>query len=490
MKGHLIIIGFGPVSGYKYTRFIKLAVEGEHIDGYTIIDKESKKDVVMNRLESVSIQPLDIIFIPDVFLQDSISDGIGWLNDYFLKTSCKYKGLLKVVIATEAQAHEEYLKYCIKMGFDTLCTKPLILPMKDGLFAPEKLVEKVHELIELAGENAHRHSLICLGRHHEIYDKKIRNYIMFMMNRLRVPITSIHLKTASGVWNLPYEYSLREDHPYKFGYGMLMHGSYHYIDIFARFLLMNKNLFPNKDMLLEITGFSTFPSDQNIRIPNSVTSRLTDYITDFEHLEENYVYGENDVVMVCSLKLKETNQVICLGTLSLEQTTPGMRSWGPFPEVPYNINGRLHCTDLDVRLATVFSANANVVKTPIGARVNKQDLRGKNIGHVTVRSNADIAGTQEFFREEKIVKPYGKSFSYCSESEIFLRWIKGEKTYSDIASHLPTITLLEGLSKAVKNNGEKIKIEFNFDFPEWPEVVNDDEFTFQDIETNNFFGEK
>src|SRR5476649_585190 len=111
MKGHLIIVGFGPVSGYKYTRFIKLVVEGQYIDGYTIIDKESKKSVVMNRLKGASIQPLDIIFIPDIFLQESILDGIGWLNDYFVRTSSKYKGLLKIVIATEAQAHEEYLRY-------------------------------------------------------------------------------------------------------------------------------------------------------------------------------------------------------------------------------------------------------------------------------------------------------------------------------------------------------------------------------------------
>lgn len=490
MKGHLIIVGFGPVSGYKYSRFIQLAVDKGYIDGYTIIDKESQEDVIRNRLKATQIQPMKCILIPESQLQNGISGGVKWLDSYFQNTKTKYAGLVKVVIATEAQAHEEYLRYCIKNGFDSLCTKPLILPMKGGLFEPEELYEKVNKLINIAGENANRHSLICLGRHHEVYDKKVRNYILYMMKRLQVPVTSIHLKTASGVWNLPYEYSLREDHPYKFGYGMLMHGAYHYIDIFTRMLLLNRMFYKGKDMILELCGFSAFPSDQPVRIPNSVSARLKDYIPDFGEIDKDYLYGENDIIASCVLKLKSTDQVICLGSLCLEQSTPGMRSWGPFPDIPYNINGRLHCTDLDVRLSTLFSVNANVVKTPIGARVNKKDLRGKNTANVTVRSNADVTGTQEFYREEIITKPYGKSFSYCSESEIFLRWIRGERTFSELPSHLATIAVLQALTHLVKNNGKKVQINFNYDAPTWPDVDIDDEFAYQDIETNNFFGEE
>ncbi|MGY4501242.1 hypothetical protein ACVWYH_005173 [Bradyrhizobium sp. GM24.11] len=171
------------------------------------------------------------------------------------------------------------------------------------------------------------------------------------------------------------------------------------------------------------------------------------------HFDPGFPYGETDIVASFALCFRRSQVALCLGTIALEQTTPGMRSWGAFPDVPYNINGRLHCTDVDVRLGTLFAMNGHVTKVPISSRKAHADLRGKNIGIVTSRSNALVTGTQEFTTEERIIHPYGNSFSYAAESTLFRDWIDGKKTYSDLESHLPTAAVTGALARMIQSNG-------------------------------------
>lgn len=459
---HLIIVGFGPVAGYKYSRCIRSAIESGKISSYSIVDLESQRANVMARVHGLPAQPENIHFLPDANGL-SAEQGIRHFDAICRQKMTRYGQSIKVVIATEAQAHEAYLDYCVTRGFDSLTTKPIILPMKNGFFHPKALHRKMGTLLDKASKHPANHSILCLGRYHDIYNDGVEQQIVEKMNDLNIPVTSVNLKTSSGVWNLEDEFQSRDDHPYKFGYGMLMHGGYHYIDLVARFLTMNRRIYPNMDMALDVASFSAYPKDQPIRIPSTLTGRLrdADRLTKMEtDLRRNF--GETDVVSTLRLYDRESDRTLTLGGLTLEQTTPGMRSWGPFPDVPYNINGRLHCTDLDVRLATVFAANGHVVKIPISGRQGPTDLRGRNFGRVTTRSNVDMTGDQEFHQERTITRPYGNSFSYAAESAVFNEWLEGHETRSSLQSHQASIALLQALAESLPRGGRKISIDFNY----------------------------
>lgn len=289
-----------------------------------------------------------------------------------------------------------------------------------------------------------------------------------MVNRLQTPITSVHVKTASGVWNLPSEFSQREDHPYKYGYGMLMHGAYHYIDILARLLLVNRQLFPTESFVLILQGFTAGPYDQRVRMGN-LEPNTTGYRPELSELKDGLSYGETDIVASFALKFRSSGRVLCLGTIALEQTTPGMRSWGPFPEVPYNVNGRLHCTDIEVRIGTAFSIAANVTKYPIQARLGDTDIRGVNSATIVTRANARLARTQGFIRREHYERAYGNSYSYTAEAEIFERWLLDRPTYSDFPSHVPSCAILDGLLKLAADDWRgDVEIDFDYPAPDWP----------------------
>lgn len=466
----IVLIGYGPVASYKYSRFIIDGIKTGRIQSYSLVDLKSRQREIEAGLLSAEIAPEESLYLDDSEAQNRKDSPPAtfarWLSEYRQRRSDR----VGVFIATEPQAHESYLRHCITSGMDTITAKPIAIPMRNNRYDIGQLLRKTEEIARLAKDHGGNHAVLCLGRHHDIYDSMMRSEILTAMEETGAPVTSAHLKTASGVWNLPREFETREDHPYKFGYGMLMHGAYHYVDLLARFILMNRRIYPREQFRLSVSAYSASPSDQKYRIPPGISRRLSGFEPGFLAVEAPERFGETDVVGTYRLSMPPLAEALAIGTFGLEQTTPGMRSWAPFPEVPYNINGRLHATDIDIRLATVFSASARVLKVPIGARESAADLRARNIGRYSYRANAALLGRQEFFTEGEVRRPHGLSFSYTAEKKIFDLWVSGRETYSSIESHLASAALLQSIGESARTGGEEISIPYDYPEPEWPEV--------------------
>lgn len=78
------------------------------------------------------------------------------------------------------------------------------------------------------------------------------------------------------MWNLQREFESRDDHPYKYGYGMMMHGAYHYVDLATQILSLNAELFPERQLRLEVSAFGAFPIDQHQRLSQPIARRFQD----------------------------------------------------------------------------------------------------------------------------------------------------------------------------------------------------------------------
>lgn len=464
----LVVIGLGPVTSYKYSRMIAEAIEARAASSYCIVDLESQRHLVEQRRAALPVQPETVLLLPDAEaaqLTNRVPSAfVKWLDDL----AAGHRGSIKVFVATEPQAHEAYLRHCMARGFDTLTTKPLVVPMREGRFELSEIVRRTEAVAELARASGASHAVLCLGRHHEVYEQGVRQPLQRVMDSHGTPITSLHLKTASGVWNLPSEFLSRDDHPYRYGYGMLMHGAYHYVDVATRLLLLNRRLVPDEELTLRVSAYAAFPLDQELRIPADLTRSLRGYEVPHGVLAAGEPLGETDVVAALRLCVGD-GRTLTLGTIGLEQTTPGMRSWAPFPIVPYNVNGRLHSTDLDVRMSVLFGVAARVLKVPIGGRLDTADLRARNVAQVTRRVNAVLLGHQEFIAEHHLQRPHGDSFSYRAEGEIFRRWMDGRATQSDIASHVPTAAVLQALGESIAGDGREVIVALDYAEPAWPD---------------------
>lgn len=81
-----------------------------------------------------------------------------------------------------------------------------------------------------------------------------------------------------------------------------------------------------------------------------------------------------------------------------------------------------------------------------------------------------LLGHQEFIAEHHLQRPYGDSFSYRAEGEIFRRWMADQTTQSDIASHVPTAAVLQALGESIAADGREVVVALDYAEPEWPDA--------------------
>ena len=452
-KCHLVVVGFDEIVLNKYLEIVDKAIKGGILDGFSIVDLAKERDEIEKRLARALIQPEKTYYLqtPDLLHE---AEQMAEFDGIARRIEAAH-GEIKLYIATEASYHERYLKYCVEHGISCLVEKPVLLPLKDGKFCPELMVQRMEAYVERAEKNHCHVSVMTLGRCHEIYADVVYQMIRERMLKYDAPLTSFHIKHAGGVWNLHREYLTREDHPYRYGYGMLMHGGYHYVDLLARFLQLNKLIYPEKQFEVAFTSYAAYPTDQNDRIPKPISERFDDNCPDWWKTEgKGIAWGETDITSTFCLRDKETKRVITLGTIAMEQTTPSVRTWTDFPDGLYNKNGRVSNLDMEIQLSTLFAASVKCYKIP------RDD--GKFVEHVPVkpivitRANPKLLPDEEY--ETKTFYP--EVYNSTSNKRIMDRWLRDEETVSDLWEHLPVMKLMQAIAFSLEKQGGSVIADF------------------------------
>jgi hypothetical protein len=292
---------------------------------------------------------------------------------------------------------------------------------------------------------------MTLGRYHKIYNKVVIDELKDRVEKYESPVTSFHFRHAGGVWNMHDEYNTREDHPYKYGYGMIMHGGYHYIDLSMQFLYLNKIIYPNDTFSLHVSSFAAFPGDQNDRISKKISATFDDNKPDWRDKNPS-IYGETDIVSSIALVNETTKRTITVGTLSFEQTTPSIRTWKTIPEGLYNKNGRTSSVQVEAQLSTIYSVSTHVYDVPVpeGKHVDRIDAYAQ----VTTRANASLFPEENYVN----VREFDGLFHSDSNRDLMYNWLIGNETKSQFKTHVPSMRLIQALSESVHKQGNLIKV--------------------------------
>jgi len=456
-KSHLVIVGLGQVVPYKYLSCISEYVGRGVLDGYSIIDLETEKESVSRRVDATGLQPENVFFCSAADSRHSFADRRHFAPIFEKLLEQKQK--LKVFISPEVKAHQAYLEFCVENGIDSLTEKPIFAPMKNGQFYPTAIEGTMRHLLMKMKEKPANHSVMTLGRYHAVFNDALLDKLRQKIVELHSPLTSFHLRTASGVWNLYREYETREDHPYKYGYGMLMHGAYHYVDLMAQFLELNKIVYPSSSFDLILSSFAAYPDDQFKRISEKFNKKFDDVAPKWAKTTKSIkqIYGETDITTSFCIKDQKSGKVITVGTLSLEQTTPSIRAWKELPESFYNVNGRVSCTDIEVQLSTLFSMHARSFKVPKSAE--GKVVQVDNFAQVHTRANASLLKREQYNTEQTILN----FFNSASNRKLMSAWFEGKETKSQLASHFPTMKITQALALSIQNPGEPVRVKDLFE---------------------------
>ncbi|WP_327345515.1 hypothetical protein [Streptomyces europaeiscabiei] len=448
---HLIVVGFDAIVANKYIPCIRNAVQSGHIDSYSIIDLESQRSAIEQRVHAVDLKPRGIVYLPDseARVQETPQEVIAAA----VRHLCVPGVPAKVYIATEVRAHEAYLRFCVENHINSLVEKPVLAPMVDGRFKPSYITKTMEELIGVANDSPVKHSVMTLSRYHQIYNQKVIAALRERTERWEAPVTSFHLRAAGGVWNLQREFESRDDHPYKYGYGMMMHGAYHYVDLATQILSLNSALFSDRQLKLELSGFGAFPIDQHQRMSRPMASRFKDRDPAWaEDADDGFRFGETDVTSTFRLVDITSGRTVSLGTLSFEQTTPSIRNWGELPTELYNVNGRTSSVNMEAQLSTLYSMHVHCYDIPRGVSADGIDA----FARLTMRANAALLPDEDYVAEES----FDGLFHSDSNRRLMEHWLNGTEERSSLAGHLLPMKVTEALASSVLAPGRLFEVAF------------------------------
>ncbi len=437
---HLLVVGFDEIVINKYITSINRYIEEGVISSWTLIDLASQKEQIKQRLKGAKIPPSKVIFIgdDDKNNRSKIFQILSCLVDEKLSQGFKCRSY----IATEVQYHYFYLDLLTKLGVECLIEKPVLAPVINGNFQPELINTQMSELCTISDKLGLNHSVMTLSRYHSIYNDVYIKDISEASGRYFQPVTSLHLQACGGVWNRMNEYLTRDDHPYKFGYGMLMHGAYHYIDLACQIIRLNLSRFPSSALELELYAYAAFPNDQPNRLSTTFAQELGDFVNSAHKVAMGF--GETDVVSLIKVKEVGTNNVIMIGTLSFEQTSPSFRSWAEFPENIYNKNGRNSCVSASVQLGTLFGSSIRVYDVPSKTHLNPDRIDARAV--IDSTANASMLKDEEFLSHRE----FSGLFHSDSNRSLMESWLLCRETRSLLQSHQFPMSIIQGIYQSLR----------------------------------------
>ncbi len=434
----LLLVGVGPHAHYKHLPLIHKAIRTGFAKSYSILELETARPRLEELVRTLDLKPERIVYIPDH------RAGGEWYtshSDAALEELCRERPSLKVMICTEPKAHFSYLRWCLSNGRDCLVDKPITLPMTSGpegaVIDPRRMTAELRELIGLIDPNSARPggcSVMTPRRYHHVYET-VRRYAGWLVRHLGVPITYVSIYHGEGVWNTPTEYLEREDHPYKYGYGKLLHSGYHYVDILARLLDLNAPV--AGETVLDLASRVARPGDQQSQMA-AAYGRMDGAVPVAP--AAGHPFGETDFVSAFATRRKATGEVVTLGNLALLQTTPSLRNWWRLPGDVYNKTGRFGVEDIRLNFGFLASLSVRILKVPV-------EVDGR---HATFRDELDIT----VWRNGNLLKtPFldhrssqsAQTYLEAGRWRLFRSWLEGRETKSRIEQHLRSVELLEAL---------------------------------------------
>jgi len=115
---------------------------------------------------------------------------------------------------------------------DVLMDKPVTAPVDAGnsLASARQIFEDYQEIGQRLAWSKSNVIVQCQRRSHEGY-RFIKNLSRGFRPGISHPISYIDIYHGDGMWCMPAELFNRENHPYKYGYGKLMHSGYHFVGL-------------------------------------------------------------------------------------------------------------------------------------------------------------------------------------------------------------------------------------------------------------------
>ncbi len=443
----IAVCGMGPHTMKCHYAILEILSENHDISIELLIDLKSRRGSIEKYLAERKLKPEKCIYLDDIS-DNSLGTRLDPEAEKELNCLRQNGGIDKLLVSTEPKAHKIYVLWGLAHNVDVIVDKPLTANAIDSSDPSQScfLIKDYEEISKAVDKSAGSLYVMVPKRKRECYSV-IKNYTDDFVKRWEVPVTHIGLNINEGMWNMPDEFFTRENHPYKYGYGALLHSGYHYTDFMLWLLDSNNQIADFTADKLRISLMNTNPNDFVHQINRKFYTRhfgkdYSEYLNDQGYSQYSKM-GELDIYML--LQAMNGQHCITSAELSILHTSFSSRSWTQLPENTYTDNGRVHHHNYLVQFGTLCSISSTQRSVPY--ELDRLDECSETSGDCVVEifRNIDMIGGKPY---EKIV--YSKEINqqengFHGKKAQIEDWLFGKDSVCEFKQHYKNVLMLQKL---------------------------------------------
>lgn len=454
---NIILVGLGPHAKRIYYPFLE-----KHQARYAtrlklLVELESQRISVAKYLNQRSLQPERILYVPDTS-QNRMGVALDDTAEKEMSQLIRRERIDGVIISTEPKAHKVYAEWALKNNINILMDKPITSPLysSTNLQSARQIYQDYLDLAYLLKRSTAKFYIVCQRRNHKGY-VLIKDYLKRFVSEFNVPISYIDIYHADGAWSLPHEF-LKENHPYKYGYGKLMHSGYHFVDLFAWLAETNFAISRTRPDRAKLYTTRFTPNDLFHQIDGSVHEKLFSQqtIRDFYKTYQRRDYKDSgELDAFTSLQLMQGKNVVLSGAINLQQNSFSNRGWFTLPEDTYKSNGRIRHERVNIQVSHFLNIQAHSYQS---GGLNNGTIKTGDVGSgdhfdIYIFRNTNMVGGDNFtkisigedMKQSNKEDPYYLGHNEQAREKTLLNFIEGKDDESEFQYHNLTNKLLSNI---------------------------------------------
>lgn len=465
MKNY-ILVGLGPHAKRIYYPFLEKHQARYDICLKLLVELENQSQQVAKFLNQRKLQPEKILYLPES-RRNRMGAALDEAAQKELDSLVQREKIDGIIISTEPKAHKIYAEWALKNNVNVLMDKPLTAPVHPStdIQSAHTIYQDYLDLENLLKTSSAKFYVTCQRRNHKGYTF-IKEYLKNFVSDFEVPISYIDVYHADGAWSLPHEFN-KENHPYKYGYGKLMHSGYHFVDLFAWIAQVNFGLEKARPETAKIYTARFTPNDLFNQIDEAAYTRFFNQpkIRDFYQTYQRKDYeefGELDTYTL--VQLMRGQNVVMTGSINLQQNSFSKRGWFELPEDTYKGNGRVRHERVNIQVSHFLNIQVHSYQS---CEAGKNTAEPGSVGSedhfdILIFRNRKIVGGEGFlkFSVGKEMKEHNRMDSYYlghneqARESTLLNFIEGKDDESELSHHKFTNQLLSNIYASIAQGTE------------------------------------
>jgi len=456
-KKSVALIGIGPHAKRIYLNYFKK----HKVNLGLVIDLDSKKEEVRQYLNENGFKNTKIFTISDSLKnKEHLSNKVA----SNLLAVCNTLEITHIIISTEPKAHNMYIEFALKNNIDVMTDKPITVTTNmTSTKSINKVRNQYYNILKLSENSNAMCKVMCQRQYHKGYEY-IKTLLNEVVSKYQIPITYIDIYHCDGNWEMPHDL-LKENHPYKYGYGKLFHSGYHFIDLLSDFIKINNQLSGTKKITKgEVYSNCFTPNDEigvfNVEDYKRIFEKqsIPLYYTDNTNPKFNN-YGEKNFYGLMKFT-NNYNQTITNVNLNLLHYGISRRGWINTRNF-YKENGRIRHERINIQVGTLLNIQVHSYQSK-EIKERTDDLTEEQVGglehfDIDIYRNVDIIGGKPFERiklgdlysekEKKNILGYNE----LSREEYLTNFLNGKCERGDIKDQALAIEILHSCARGIHN---------------------------------------